>query len=230
MKSFSFSGLFIVIGCVTLGLNLVILDIFFIRGFFADKNGEKTSEIPSFTSLTGIQNTVSQTDTIHASSCPVGCMIEIREATASLKATFPTAVPTPKVTSKPAASTTSITTVKEYYVPFGGGSNQTDDWADVTGIQTYIDSVAYGRIKEVRFEASVYIPTGNEKVYVRLFNVTDKHPVWFSEISHEGGEAKLLISDPITLDKGNKLYQVQMKTTLKFLANLNQSRVHITTY
>ncbi len=123
-----------------------------------------------------------------------------------------------------------VTDGKEYYVAFGGGSNATDDWADVGGASAYVDTSTYGRIQSVTFEASVSIPTGNQKAYVRLYNKTDKHPVWFSEVSLEGGTPQLLISSPITLDKGEKLYLVQMKTQLKYPANLTQARVRIRTY
>lgn len=117
--------------------------------------------------------------------------------------------------------------VKEFYISFGGGSNSTDDWTDVPGLQVEVDSAKYGNIKSVVFESTVNIPTGNEIAYVRLFNTTDKHPVWFSDVSIDGGGTKLLASKPITLDPGNKLYQVQMKTSLKYQANLINSRLHI---
>ena len=110
---------------------------------------------------------------------------------------------------------------------FGGGSNSTDDWTDVAGLQVEADSTKYGDIKSVVFEAKVNTTTGNQIAYVRLFNVTDKHPVWFSDVSIDGGSTKLLVSKPITLDSGNKLYQVQMKTSLKHQANLISSRLHI---
>lgn len=117
--------------------------------------------------------------------------------------------------------------VKEFYITFGGGSNSTDDWTDVAGLQVQVDSSKYGNIKSVVFEATINIPTGNQIAYVRLFNVTDKHPVWFSDVSIDGGGTKLLVSKPITLDSGNKLYQVQMKTSLKYQANLIQTRLHV---
>ncbi len=116
---------------------------------------------------------------------------------------------------------------KEYYLSFGSGSNATEDWADVPGLQAYIDTTKYNGIESARFEASLFIVNGNQKAYARLYNVTDKHPVWFSEVSLEGGQPTLLISDPISLDAGNKLYQVQMKTQLQSPTNLLQSRVHI---
>lgn len=155
-------------------------------------------------------------------TCPVACIAQIYEATSSVKKSSPT--PTPKAT---VVSGTSQT--KEFFVSFGSGTNATSDWEDVPGLKAYIDSSKYSSIKNVVFEASVRIPTGNEQAFVRLFNETDKHPVWFSDVSLEGGTGQLLVSAPITLDPGNKLYKVQMKTSLKFTAILDQARIHITT-
>lgn len=153
-------------------------------------------------------------------ACPQSCITQIQQATESIKLQ-----PSPITVSQNAAST-----IKELYVSFGAGSNSTEEWADVVGAGANIDNTKYGVIKSVVFEASVHIPTGNEYAYVRLFNKTDKHPVWFSEVSLNGGASQLLISNPITLDSGNKLYQVQMKTQLKYPAILDQSRVHILTF
>lgn len=121
--------------------------------------------------------------------------------------------------------------VREFYIPFGSGMNQTDDWADVPGLEAYIDKSAYSGIKKVVFEASVHIPTGNETADVRLFNSTKGHVVWDSEMTFTGGGTpQLLISKPITLDAANNLYKVQMKTQLKYPAYLDQARIRITTY
>lgn len=126
---------------------------------------------------------------------------------------------------------TVVPSAKEYFLPIGSGTNQTDDWEDLTGLQIQIDTTKYSTIKSAVFEASVRIPSKNEWAYVRLFNITDKHPVWFSEVYFPGGsDPKLLVSSPITLDAGVKTYQVQMKTQLKFPSYLDQSRIHITTY
>ena len=164
--------------------------------------------------------------------CPQSCLSEIsqatKEATRSVKFTSITSpIPTTKPTSAPQSQTQ--TSVKEFFVPFGTGSNSSDDWQDVGGLKATLDPANYGSVKTVVFEATVRIPTGNETAYVRLYNSTDKHPVWFSEVSLDGGTAQLLISKPITLDSGNKTYQVQMKTSLKYPAFLDQSRLHIIT-
>lgn len=196
-------------------VNSVILDVYFFLNATKKETAKlspQQAEIPK-----SIQNQVA-TQAI-PDFCPNACTNQID----ALKSTVDTI--------KQASTTQVITTSasKEYFVAFGGGSNSTDDWTDVSGLTASINSTAYGSIKEVRFEASVYIPTGNETAYVRLFNKTDQHPVWFSEVSLSGGTPQLLISDPITLDSGQKTYQVQMKTTLKFQAVLSQARVHITT-
>jgi hypothetical protein len=126
-------------------------------------------------------------------------------------------------------SSSSGASAHEYFVPLGTGSNQTDDWVDVEGAQGYIDSSQYKKIKKVTFEATLEVPQGAQTSYVRLFNATDKHPVWFSEMSMNESGPKLLISEPITLDPGSKLYKVQMKSQLKIQTNLLQSRIHIIT-
>lgn len=118
---------------------------------------------------------------------------------------------------------------KEVYIPLGTGSGFMDDWTDITGAGAYVDSTQYRKIKKITFEATVQVPNGNQTVWVRLFNATDKHPVWYSEVSMDGAGPTALISSPINFDPGNKYYQVQLKTQLRFPANLTQSRIHILT-
>ena len=150
-------------------------------------------------------------------SCSAGCISQIKQATAA-------------ATAKTQTTTTINTGVSEFFVPLGSGSVASTEWQAVTGAQAYVDTRNYGRIKKVTFEASVNVPTGNETVNVMLFNMTAGHPVWNSTVFFSGGtNAQLLISQPITLDPGNNLYQVQMQTQLTFPANLNQARIHILT-
>lgn len=157
--------------------------------------------------------------------CPQKCMKAIEESASTLKITLPVQ---PTITTTPTQITNNQ--VKEFFIPFGSGTSTAKDWQDVSGLQASVDSGAYGRIKRVTFEASVFIPTGNETAWVRLFNATDGHPVWSSDVSIDGGIAKLLTSQPITLDSGTKTYHVQMKTSLEYPANINQARIHILTY
>ncbi len=157
--------------------------------------------------------------------CPQSCLTQIDKVTSAVRLSLPPApTATPAIASIPAAGT------KEFFISFGGGANMSDDWQDITGLTAIVDSTNYAQIKKVTFEASVHIPAANERAFVRLFNATDKHPVWFSEVSLEGGDTKLMVSPAITLDLGEKTYQVQMKTSLKYQAILDQARLHIVTY
>lgn len=160
--------------------------------------------------------------------CPQTCLSEIFEATRSYKPLISDLNETPTLALS-VSYQTPVSSVKEFFIPFGNGTNYSDDWEDVAGLKASVDTANYSSIKSAVFEASVHIPTGNQTAYVRLFNETDKHPVWFSDVSLEGGTAQLLVSKPITLDSGNKTYKVQMKTSLKYQAVLNQARIRITT-
>nr|MBI5455765.1 hypothetical protein [Candidatus Levybacteria bacterium] len=200
-------------------LNLLYLDVIFIRGS-GIKTIEKIISAPS-----------SQTNQ-NDSTCSSACITKINEVKNNIKKQTssditPTITPTPtKLQYQPQDSSS----VREYYVPFGTGSGSSSDWQDVSGLQAYVDSVSYPNIKSVVFEASLHIPTGNETASVRLYNATDKHPVWNSEINFNGNSSSIfLTSASISLDSGNKLYKVQMKTQLQYQAILDQSRLHITT-
>lgn len=127
----------------------------------------------------------------------------------------------------PAQTITQNQSVKDYFIPLGSGTNQSSDWTDVPGVQATIDFNQYTAVKEIHFEASVFVPTANESVSVRLFNVTDHHPVWYSEVTMNGNGSATSNSTPFIYDPGLKTYQVQMKTQLQFQANLTQARIHV---
>jgi len=189
-------------------VNILYLDILFFR----------TKE-----TITSLKNEITRyQSSIDESSCPSTCVSKIDASLETYKKL---------INERPMYTGVSVSQTgnKEAFITFGSGTNATDDWTDVAGLQSYIDTQNYPSIKSVVFEASLYIPTGNETAFVRLYNMTDKHPVWNSELSLEGGVAKLLTSPSITLDPGKKLYQVQMKTSLKYPAQVTQSRIRITT-
>lgn len=151
--------------------------------------------------------------------------------------TKPPLSPTPEAlvtpTPTPPALVQPITTVvnpsvKEYFIPLGTGQTNATAWTNIAGAQAYVDTANYPSIKSVIFEAGASVPTVNQSVSVRLFNVTDGHPVWFSQLDFSGQQPEFKTSQQIQLDSGNKLYQVQMQTQLGSQANLDSSRIHIT--
>ncbi len=149
------------------------------------------------------------TDT--ASACPAACVTEIKKQVNASKTT----------------SSATSGSVKESFIPIGTGSVTSDEWTDVPGLQVIIDTAQYGTIKEVTWDASVH-SDANQIVQVRLYNATDKHPVWYSDFTFNNSiVAGSQTSPKITLDAGNKAYIVQMKTQLKYQATLDFSRIRI---
>ena len=217
-QNFSPFKFFVIFFMFLVLVNLGYIDVL---TFFGEKSEVAQKTVSLKSSITpAAQKAVQENDI-----CPQSCVAQIHEATASYK---PISQPSATTTSKTAPVSTSK--VKEFFVPFGSGSSSAGDWQDVLALQSYIDSANYGDIKSIAFEASVHVPTGNQTASVRLFNATDKHPVWSSEVLFNGGGTpQFLVSKPITLDQGNKLYQVQMKTQLQFQAILDQARIHIIT-
>ena len=207
-RSFSPFKFFVIFFIFLILLNLIYIDILTFKG-------PKSDTVPV---TPPIQKPIQRENDV----CPQSCVSQIHEATASYKPSTSSSIATSKEV------TTGSKGVKEFFISFGSGSNSSSDWQDVLALQSYIDSANYEDIKSVTFEASVHVPTGNQTASVRLFNVTDKHPVWSSEVLFNGGGTpQFLVSKPITLDKGNRLYQVQMKTQLQFQAILDQARIHI---
>lgn len=152
--------------------------------------------------------------------CSPACKTYIDEKTANLSSPSKTSV----VESAPV-----VASPKEFYIPLGTGSTKSPDWQDVLSAEAYIDTAGYPSIKEVTFEVFMHIPTANGRMYAKLFNVTDKHDVWFSEVFMEGNtvtrkEAK------ITLEPGKKQYRVMLKSTLRYDALLDNARIKIVTY
>ncbi len=184
-------------------VNLVVIDI----ALFAPKKSGNVISVP-------VQE-----------SCGEACRQEIQESVQAAVAAIP--LPSPVTIQKTTTRTTS-SSVKEYFIPFGSGSTQNDQWEDISGVEAYIDTASYAQIQTVYFEVSMGIPTKNGVVYARLYNVTDKHPVWFSEVSTDSDTSKL-VATQIKLDNGNKQYRVQMKTTLKYPSILDFARVKIIT-
>lgn len=151
--------------------------------------------------------------------------------TAPATTTAPTSTPTPtrSLTGTP-TPTTTVNGVKEYYLLLGSGNSSSSSWTDVSGLQLSINTTLYPTIKTATFEVGGHTPTGNETIWVRLYNASDNTPVANSEITWEGGGNKYIISNPITLASGNKTYKVQMKTQLSYISYIDSAKIHLILY
>lgn len=148
--------------------------------------------------------------------CPVPCLEAINQATAS-------------IAPAPTLSQTMIQplSVKEFYIPLGSGSTKSQNWVELAGIESVVDMNNYQNVKTIIFEASMRIPTANGKVYAKLFNVTEKHDVWYSEVEAEGSSGYRAESANLNLPPGRKLYRVMMKTTMGYESILDSARIKI---
>lgn len=218
---------------VVLGIfivNSLILDVSFL--FFLKPLSSQTTlpaTVPGNVSLpNALQN-----------SCPASCINQMNLIfTSQKKITTSSAIqPTVGLTSTPSITPTDSPTpiptqikiVKEFFVPLGVGSGSSADWAVIDGIGAKIDPSDYGNIKQITFEVTARIPTGNQTIWIRLYNASTFQSVSGSEMTLSGGTATLLTSSPITLASGNNLYQIQMKTQLKYTANIDMARIRIKT-
>lgn len=162
--------------------------------------------------------------------CGIDCKLAIAASVKELESKIATlaARPLPTSTPRPASTATPLAGVKEFFVPMGTGSTTKADWEDIPGTDVYINTENYPHIQTVYFEVSLRIPTKNGVVSARLYNVTDKHPVWNSEVSTDQ-DASTFKASTFTLDPGNKQYRVQMKTTLQYQSLLDSARIKILT-
>lgn len=158
---------------------------------------------------------------------------EKKQETPALATTYTSPTPEPSPVFQPVAVSTTPTPLvtkqspKEYFIPLGTGVSTASDWTAVPGASAKVNFASYIDIKAVYFEAATFVPTGNQSVSVRLYNVTDKHPVWNSELTIDANTVDIQTSEPLITDTGGKVYQVQMKTQLQASANLTNSRIHI---
>lgn len=190
-------------------LNLFLLDL----KVFAPENNIKISDITSV--VTPIPSPIAN------SSCPNSCLSIIQQATSGATDSLNN--------NQPPTTNYQLSTIREFYIPLGSGSTSKSEWEDLLSTDTVIDPVNYGNIKETYFIASLKNPTQNGQIEAQLFNVTDKHLVWGSHVVMNGPAVQTVTSDKITLDKGSKLYRVQLKSTLQYSSSLDNAKIRIIT-
>lgn len=166
-------------------------------------------------------------------NCGTACKLYINDSINDLRSSL-TATSTSKLATKPSPTATPTPSPSpaparfiETYVPLGSGRTSMDQWEDLKGIESYINTESYPPMTNVYFEVALRIPTKNGRVSARLYNVTDNHPVWNSEVSTENETSTFIGSRSLQLDPGNKLYRVQLKTTLKYESLLDFARIKI---
>ncbi len=136
----------------------------------------------------------------------------------------PTAIPLP--VTKLSITPTGIPGVKEIYIPLGTGRTTNNEWEELPATEVAVNTANYPIISKVYFEVFMHITTGNGTMQAKLYNSTDRHDVWFSEVSMTGDRVTRL-EVPISLDAGNKRYKVMVKSSLKAEAVVDNARIKI---
>ena len=198
---------------VFIALNLFIIDL----KLFSPSTSVKLSDVAvSIPTLTPFPQ--SNPDT---SICPASCTSLFSDLNAKI-ATLSSS------NSKPLEILGNTSkSIKENFVPLGSGSTDKTDWDNLTATETIIDPGNYGTIKEAYFIVSLKNPTQNGQTDVQLYNVTDKHPVWGSHVVMNGPQSQTINSNSIQLDKGAKLYRVQLKSSLGYSVSVENAKIRI---
>lgn len=199
-------------------VNIAVLDVLWVT---REETPVTKQEITNIIRETAVAGSTETTNT----ACADSCLTAIKEATAEATA----ATPSPQSTT---ASSPSSGSLREYFVTIATGSfNSTNEFKDVPGAQVTVDGSGYGTIQKAVFEATVNTPSGDQDVRLRLYNVTDDRPVWYSDLFFpSGSDTRFLVTQPITLEPGNRIYQVQMQTQYGTNVDLDVARIHIMAY
>jgi len=203
--------------------SVLLFDIVYLNWSIIIANRNKT--VKSETLPIATLNTVTKnTNTPEPSSpaiinteCPKACLEQIEKATASLSIVSP----------KPTAIPVVVAKVKEYYVPLGSGSTSSTTWVDLSGREAYVNPANYSKIKSITFEASLRNPSASGRVYARLINVNDNNGIFESEVYTESNTGARIESSNLNFPQTNKLYRVQMKTTMGYESFLDMARIKI---
>jgi len=140
----------------------------------------------------------------------------------------PTAVPTQTTTTQTVVRQTVVQTPQQIFIPIGDGSTTSSSYANLPGVQVTLDSSKYSNIASIYFEANLSVTGGNGMAYAQLYNSTQNHPVWFSQISTNSPTGSLQTSQQINLDPGVNTYVIQAYTTLtQYPANVSTARIQI---
>ena len=214
MDKEKFLRIFLVILGILVIINLIFLDL----NFFKEDKREAIKSL-SIDSLS-VSDRVQPAEEKEGKdlSCPAPCLEKIAEATGSA------VLPTPKTIIQ----TIPQSSVKEFYIPLGSGSSSSTTWENIQNAEAYFDPKNYGKIQSIIFEASMRVPTGNGKVYARLYNVDGQTGLIETEIWTEGSSGVRVESLSFNLPSTRQLYRVQLKTTMGFEAILDMARLKVT--
>ncbi|QQG41464.1 MAG: hypothetical protein HYV90_04895 [Candidatus Woesebacteria bacterium] len=145
-----------------------------------------------------------------------------------LKSQTPTPVATQ--TPTPGKVVTATSSVKKTaYLNLNGTFTTTNtDWVDIAGTDTPINlETEYGKDSYVDWDASIKISSSGSKVFVRLYDTTNKIAVNGSELESNNTIGVRTASGRLYFWRGQNVYRVQIKSLNGAEATFNGGRVKI---
>lgn len=195
-------------------LNLVVLDLIWVS--------ERRTEPKSYSLVP------SQAPIPTAISASTTCWPACQEA---IEKEITRRLPTTTIDQEGLTPTPTVgvqTNPKVFYYPLvNSGSTTLTDWTDVASSDFYFDLTDYPSASAVRWEVSLKALHGGGKVFVRLYDVTNKRGVDYSELETQSGTFVYLRSADLKIWRGNNLYRVQLKSVNGTEAILGSARLKI---
>lgn len=209
--------IFLIIFTILILANLLVLDYFWWQG--------RNKTFPS-------EGQPEATINKETSACDLSCQETITEKIQEeLEKTTPQAGQSSSPTVSPPASCalpTASPQVKVVYIPLiTQGFTVETTWTEITASDFYFDLADYPSAKEVRFETHLLALHGSAKVYTRLYDVTNKRGVDYSDLSTQNDTFTRLESSGLKIWRGNNKYTVQLRSENGTEVQLKEAKLKI---
>lgn len=169
---------------------------------------------------------------VEKSDCSLECQQLVEQKIAYVISQIPTQIPiqkpakTSSFTVPNALPTQSQTRVS--YIPLATAATiNSSDWTDIIPSDFYLDLADYSGVKSVRLEVYLKSQYQSGKVYLRLYDVTNKRAVDYSDLSSSSETFELRRSSDLTIWRGNNLYRLQGKTSSGIEGYLKEAKLKI---
>ncbi|MFZ5366197.1 MAG: hypothetical protein ACOZBZ_02790 [Patescibacteria group bacterium] len=163
-----------------------------------------------------------------AEICTPQCKTYIEEEVSKAVSGLPTPSTVKEKIVQSTPTPSGATGAKVVYIPIiSSASTVKMDWTDIASSDFYFDLSDYPGAKTVRWEASLKSLHGSGKIYARLYDVTNKRAIDYSDLETISDSFTLVRSSDLTIWRGNNLYRVQMKSINGTEAFLEQAKLRV---
>jgi hypothetical protein len=179
-----------------------------------------------------VQTPIAQPETasnsIDCSSCQKIITDEIAKEVAKITPVIEKQTIQPTIAPKYIQMPTNPPQAKVIYVPVGtSGSTTNMDWTDIAATDFYFNFADYSQAKSASFQSSLQSFPSQDKVSLRLYDVTNNRAVDGSELTTDSVSYALVTSGTLSIWQGNNLYRIQGKGINGNTLNFSNSKLRI---